>query len=196
MVSTSAKMISLNIITPNARRPILFSIVYVKCCKFLRRSLWSELVTTSRYVQGPWAVAGDFNAVTSAVEWLGASSSDTASSDEFKIAILDAELTDVGFSGNRYTWSNNRATQARLWAKSDRVLLNDHWLSAFTNFRVEYLVRSNSDHAPFRLCSPGHFLSSPRPFRFLRMWTLHDGFMQIVKEAWTGNLSSFPLINV
>lgn len=37
--------------------------VYAKCRKTLRKELWTELVTISNRLNGPWAVVGDLNVI-------------------------------------------------------------------------------------------------------------------------------------
>lgn len=45
------------------------------------------------------------------------------------IAIIKAcGLMDIGFSGQKYTWSNNRGMNHSIWKRLDRGLNNDTWL--------------------------------------------------------------------
>ncbi|XP_058076517.1 uncharacterized protein LOC131225104 [Magnolia sinica] len=132
-----------------------------------------------RNISVPWAVGGDFTAIAEASERWGSNVSGRLSLSEFADAIQNAGLSDAGFVGNRYTWSNNRAGNARIWAWLDRILVNDRWGAKFSNFRVEHLPRVNSDHAPLRISFPTQIQPFIRPFWFFRMWTLHDLFKQV-----------------
>lgn len=66
---------------------------------------------------------------------------------EFNTVINQVGLIDGGYSGSKYTWSNNRVGRARIMGRLDRVLYNSTWLS-FCNTNVSHLHRTNSDHAP------------------------------------------------
>ncbi|XP_058108842.1 uncharacterized protein LOC131251865 [Magnolia sinica] len=95
---------------------VTLSIVYAKCSKILRRKLWEDLVTISRNGTGLWVVGGDFNAVAAAEERRGNGSADMDSMANFAEAIQQANLLDTGFTSNNFTWSNNRAVNARVKA--------------------------------------------------------------------------------
>ncbi|XP_058073271.1 uncharacterized protein LOC131221986 [Magnolia sinica] len=115
---------------------------------------------------------------------------------QFFDAIQDAGLLDAGFVGNRFTWSKNHVGMTCVWAGLDRVLLNDRWAAAFPAFSMEHLPRANSDHSPLLLSFLPQHQPKIRLFRFLRMWTLHDMFQQVIKKAWEGECSNQPMINV
>ncbi|XP_058071123.1 uncharacterized protein LOC131220177 [Magnolia sinica] len=190
----SNQLLSISLALSHLQTPYLLSIVYAKCSRLLRRSLWDDLFSISRSNSGPWAVAGDFNAVSSSSERLGRVSISRAGDDEFAAVINSASLLDAGFSGNRFTWSNNQAENSRIWARLDRSLCNDEWLRCFPRFNVLHLPRNNSDHAPVLLNFPGLTNNVVRPFRFQRMWFLHDGFLQIVKDVWSREYDGSPML--
>ncbi|XP_058105472.1 uncharacterized protein LOC131248959 [Magnolia sinica] len=98
IASLSNQLIYLLVNVPTCREPILFSIVYAK-----------------------W----DFNAILSSDERLGSATLDAASAEEFMNTIQEVDLLDAGFSGNSFTWSNNKAASARIWARLDRVFISD-----------------------------------------------------------------------
>ncbi|XP_058092497.1 uncharacterized protein LOC131238936 [Magnolia sinica] len=170
--------------------------LFYKSARVLRRSLWTDLALLSSSVQGPWAVCGDFNAVVADLERRSRRVVDRASSIEFADAINSAGLLDTGFSGSQFTWSNNQSGNARVWARLDRVLINASWSMSFPHFKVSHLPRIHSDHAPLLLSLPRLLSGGPKPFRFQRMWTQHEEFLNVVKLAWNKVKSSHPVYNV
>ncbi|XP_058068824.1 uncharacterized protein LOC131218159 [Magnolia sinica] len=194
--SISNQVLSITITLQFLQAPIMFLIVYAKCSRILRRSLWSNLISISNSIAGPWAVAGDFNALANSTERFERRRQPNTGDDEFAEAINDAGLLDVGFSDNRFTWSNNHDGNSQIWARLDRSLCNDEWIRCFPKFHVVHLPRVNSDHAPLLLNFPAPNKVLARPFRFQRMWFLHEGFLQIIKEAWTGDLQGSPMVNL
>ncbi|KAG6491490.1 hypothetical protein ZIOFF_052841 [Zingiber officinale] len=98
--------------------------------------------------------------------------------EDFNNFIMLAGLVDVGFVGDRYTWTNNR-----VWKRLDRVLLSPSWGSLDFTVRVEHLSRAASDHCPLLVEFPG-FQKPRASFRFQRMWVRHRDFMQTVRLNW------------
>ena len=67
----------------------------------------------------------------------------------------------------------------------DRVIVNHAWHQHFHLTHVNHLSRTGSDHCPLlvtvELLAPS---TSPKPFKFLPMWTLHSGFKTVAGEVW------------
>ncbi|XP_058099844.1 uncharacterized protein LOC131244218 [Magnolia sinica] len=189
-------MLTFKVGVQNFPHSFLRSIVYVKCSRILRRVLWDELATLSISASGPWIVCEDFNAIVDCLERKGSRQFDAANSMEFSEAINDAGLIDASFSGNRFTWRNNQAGTARVWARLDKAFCNSNWVSQLPCFGVAHLPRTSSDHAPLLLSFPQPPPSMVKPFRFQRMWSLHDSFLPLIKAAWEGEQSPHPMINM
>ncbi|OIT38852.1 hypothetical protein A4A49_65613, partial [Nicotiana attenuata] len=60
----------------------------------------------------------------------------------------DCGLTDLGYYGPRYTWSNGRGPCAIVWKRLDRGLANDNWLAAYPATNISHLASTGSDHSP------------------------------------------------
>ncbi|CAM8944442.1 unnamed protein product [Rhodiola kirilowii] len=99
------------------------SFVYASVSKSRREALWEDLLSTS-HSTGPWIVAGDFNTISSWAEKKGGARRDTGSMSAFNEFQMQAGLTDAGYSGNKYTWCNNRTEEHQIWMRLDRVLIN------------------------------------------------------------------------
>ena len=66
--------------------------------------------------------------------------------------------------------------------------MNLEWKLCYPEATISYLARINSDHCLFLLSLyPNLGQRGVRPFRFQPVWLSHDGFSNIVKEAWEGN---------
>nr|XP_023873506.1 uncharacterized protein LOC111986105 [Quercus suber] len=97
-------------------------------------------------------------------------------------------LLDLGFSGAKFIWTNRRDLYDLIQQKLDRVWVNLEWKLCFPKAFVSHLARINSDHCLFLLSMvPNLGQIGVRPFRFQPVWLSHDGFPNIVKEAWEGN---------
>ncbi|KAL7139391.1 hypothetical protein ABFS83_09G047600 [Erythranthe nasuta] len=105
----------------------------------------------------PWIIGGDFNDI---------------------LTLDNCQLSDIGFEGYPYTWSNRREDPHTIRSRLDRVCANEEWNNIFPLASVQHLHCSGSDHLPILL-----LLKRPtapprrrrnRPFWFESMWTGWD----------------------
>ncbi|KAL1533958.1 hypothetical protein AAHA92_33765 [Salvia divinorum] len=172
--------------------PIYLSIVYAKCTRGGRYSLWNKLRDISLLTDGmPWLVGGDFNTFLTEEERQGGTAERHGEMMDFADAIADCQLFDPGFDGPSFTWTRNG-----LWERLDRVLLGEHWTTAFAATRVTHLPRISSDHAPLLVrCQAS--LQVPRPsFRFQNMWIRHHTFKEEIARAWTADTGFLGMLNL
>ncbi|XP_071906091.1 uncharacterized protein [Coffea arabica] len=112
---------------------------------------------------------------------------------EFKDFITEANLTDIDFSGARFTWCNNRQGRARIWKRLDRVLLNEGCLDLGLDLAISHLARESSDHAPLLMSVSTRLDNKPRPFKFLNFWTGREDFLPMVQDSWGQPCPGSPL---
>src|SRR4051812_25708775 len=121
------------------------SFVYASCDGRIRRQLWSQLESTN--CNDPWLVAGDFNIIADQDEKAGGCPVNMQDMTDFVNMIQIAQLTDAGYNGNKFTWTNNRTEGAAIAERLDRVLINGEWGAKY-NTRVDHLHKNCSDHTP------------------------------------------------
>ncbi|KAL9668229.1 hypothetical protein QQ045_002606 [Rhodiola kirilowii] len=173
----------------------MFTFVYADCDDTVRQRLWADLIDTSSRMNIPWLVAGDFNVVSTWEEKSGGNRSDDSPLQEFNDFQLLAGLSDGGYKGNPYTWSNNQVGDKRIWERLDRVLLNGHALSKFPFLQVTHLARVHSDHCPL-LVELDTTQKNLAFFHYQKAWQSHPGLIDVVRAGWVGKLHNDPLINV
>jgi hypothetical protein len=92
---------------------------------------WDLLRVLKNFQPSAWLCAGDFNEILEQAEKDGAALRRNSQINNFRMALEDCDLSDLGFSGPRYTWCNNRSdgnfTQERL----DRAVANREWCARF-----------------------------------------------------------------
>ncbi|XP_060190740.1 uncharacterized protein LOC132620020 [Lycium barbarum] len=59
---------------------------------------------------------------------------------------------------------------------------------------VEHLTRTGSDHAPLLITLGEQSQAYIRPFRFVKFWTEHQGFLSIVRNNLSSNLDGNPFM--
>ncbi|XP_049348952.1 uncharacterized protein LOC125813502 [Solanum verrucosum] len=158
--------------------------VYAKCKDQLRRPLWDRMLHHSAENTNPWCSVGDYNVITSIEEKMGGVPYNIRKSLEF-IAVIEAcGVVDLGFSGQKFTWSNKRGIHHRIWKRLDRALVNDGWLEKMPQTTITHLPSVGSDHCPLLLEMTAREEEHIRYFKFLNCWADQPKFLDIVKACW------------
>ncbi|XXG76639.1 hypothetical protein AAC387_Pa08g0946 [Persea americana] len=95
----------------------------------------------------------------------------------------------MGFSGNKFTWSNNRRGAGYIVARLDRALCNHQRHSSATDPLPSQLPKLSSDHCPLLLSHNLHLLHVNTPFKFDAMWIQDPDFLKIVEDNWNSGIT-------
>ncbi|XP_022893966.1 uncharacterized protein LOC111408437 [Olea europaea var. sylvestris] len=175
---------------------VLGSFVYANVLQVHRRELSDQLRDLDCGGDALF-VGGDFNIVRSDEEHVGGLLPSTSGKFEFNKAIHDVGLMDIPFDGPKLSWGNGKQGLHRIWARLDRILVNQPFKNQFQEVSLSYLDRTSSDHCPMVLrCMEGEELHGPKPFRFLRMWCTHEGFLPLVKQVWKMKVDGSPMVKI
>ncbi|XP_009788948.1 uncharacterized protein [Nicotiana sylvestris] len=167
--------------------------VYAKGKSKDRRDLWHSFELDSMVIDTPWCVGGDFNIIMDPNKKLGGQPHRMYRSLEFQTCISNCGLIDMGYNGSNYTWCNNRRSGKKIWKRLDRIFVNDLWDQLFQRTSVSHLARTSSDHRPLlmkNLSATHQYISY---FRFLNCWVNIEGFLDIVRESWSTEVSGNPI---
>ncbi|KAL9667861.1 hypothetical protein QQ045_002230 [Rhodiola kirilowii] len=93
-----------------------------------------------------WVILGDFNEILCANETQGGRQRNNWQMDNFRRVLNDCNLSDLGFSGDPFTFSNHREGGAECRARLDRVLADDEWRKKFPRAAVTHVHLHASDH--------------------------------------------------
>lgn len=150
---------------------------------------WALISRLHTQRQGPWFIGGDFNEILNSTEKEGGMDRVQSQMAAFNNVLVDCSLTDIGFSGFSFTWSNNRASPNTVRCRLDRVCANGDGLALFPAPKVTHLAFGGSDHCPI-LCQlrsgpPRSAYPRRKPFRFEALWITKSECANIVKEVWS-----------
>ncbi|XP_071928071.1 uncharacterized protein [Coffea arabica] len=168
------------------------SFVHAKCSVDERKELWTSLLHDKPTLL-PWCIGGDFNVILAAHEKRGGRPFAIAEGMDFMNFMEEAEVFDVGFSGSKFTWSNNRRSRARISKRLDRFLVNGSCLDFSNDISVLHLARHPSDHAPLKVSFATQSDNKPRPFRFLNVWTSKPDLLEVIRHVWKQDVGRPPL---
>ena len=132
-----------------------------------------------------WLLLGDFNEVLSSEDKLGGRRVNLNRALDFKACLDSCNLLDLGFLGQKFTWSNCRQILDLIQERIDRFFANPAWRLMFPEASITHLPRVFYDHCPV-LLELSHPPPGPqnRPFRFQTMWLQHPKFPEVVRNAW------------
>lgn len=87
---------------------LFVTVVYAKCNSGERRILWESLLNVKPVDEVFWLVGGDFNAISGPSKQSDGVLSWPGAVREFNNFLMVSGLLDVGFVGDRFTWTNNK----------------------------------------------------------------------------------------
>lgn len=101
-------MISCLVYLDHSSSPWLLSCIYAPHSRQRRSDFWSKLCELGNSFGGAWILLGDFNTILSHLDKCGGRDFGSTSHNEFTDFVHSNTLVDLGFVGNKYTWSNHR----------------------------------------------------------------------------------------
>jgi hypothetical protein len=103
----------------------------------------------------------------------------------FQSILIECNLWDLGYNGQKYTWSNGREGKALTLERLDRAVANPEWSRMFDVVDVNVLLRYHFDHSPL-LISFDNSSRIPwrknKRFHFETGWVRHKKHKKINKE--------------
>ncbi|CAM8948104.1 unnamed protein product [Rhodiola kirilowii] len=156
-----------------------------------RKHSWTLLRRLCTMSNLPWMVIGDFNEVVCDDEVKGTRPRQVWQMNNFREALKDCGLSDLGFRGYLFTFSNRREGEHEMRARLDRAVADDHWRNSFPNAMISHCHLLTSDHQMLILDTEGsYFKRRKKPFRFEAMWIDHPDFERVMAECWRSSLDS------
>ncbi|XP_074299615.1 uncharacterized protein LOC141630755 [Silene latifolia] len=120
------------------RRSFWLTMVYAFNGIHDRDSLWDNLRRVASLVSGPWAIAGDFNCVLSALERVGGNTP-SGEIKPFRRCVADCGVVEIAVVGALYTWNNKQKPEERIYSRIDRFLVNKAWCDNFIDLYAHFL---------------------------------------------------------
>ncbi|KAJ0967671.1 hypothetical protein J5N97_024588 [Dioscorea zingiberensis] len=181
------------VLTTERPKEWILSVVYNAQSVHLQKNLWHDLNSISS-LNLPWILMGDFNAILNSEEHRGGCFDHyAAKAKHFTDFISSNQLFDLGFYGTPYTWCNNQSGMARRWARLDRFLANNIWLTNFDSYYNKHLPRTASDHSPMFLIAKLFAHQKKKIFRFENYWFEYQDCHQQVYKAWNYRGNGSPM---
>ncbi|XP_019094392.1 PREDICTED: uncharacterized protein LOC109129866 [Camelina sativa] len=172
---------------PGEQSSIIISVVYASNAEDQRKELWKEIVVmgTSQLVSNkPWILLGDFNQILHPHEhsrYLHPNVDHNIR--DFKSCLLDAELADLVFRGNSFTWWNKNKERP-VAKKLDRILVNESWNIKYPSSLATFGEPDFSDHASCGVTLDATQIRAKRPFKFYNYLFQNAEFITLIRANW------------
>ncbi|KAL0395126.1 UNVERIFIED_CONTAM: hypothetical protein Slati_4478800 [Sesamum latifolium] len=148
---------------------------------------WKLLARLQGQSSRPWLCAGDFNELLDQSEKLGGPPRPVWQIRNFRTALLDCGLYNLGYLGDIFTWSNKHPVPNTVLECLDRVCGNTSWSQLFPSGFVSHIPMSCSDHKAIHI----HLTSKQkvsrgrsRPWRFEAAWLQADQCEGVLTKGW------------
>ena len=149
---------------------------------------WELLNHHKTFEEGPWLCIGDFNAFLQSSEKLSKRPAQVSQVEDFRAALEECQLEDLGFKGYPYTWSNKRPGEANTRIRLDRAVATREWRENFQLSSVVHLAPHASDHLPIVLQTKQfdkNRIQGRKGFKFEETWLLWEDCEDVVNGAWS-----------
>ena len=111
----------------------------------MRHKSWDLLKYLHRQSSMPWLCADDFNEITKQSEKVGGGLRPFLQMQNFKEALDECGLMDLGYIGSPFTWSKHYRSGTSIWERLDRAVASHDWFIRFPGSRVHHVDSSTSD---------------------------------------------------
>lgn len=106
--------------------------------------------------------------------------------------LMTVNLIDMGFVGDKFTWTNRRGGNKFIQERLDRCFCFLEWRTRFPDVLVEHLEYEESDHCPMMLnIEKGAKGERHRQDKglgrvhFEEFWTYQEDFHEVISRNWT-----------
>lgn len=112
--------------------------------------------------------AGDFNKILENLEKWGESERRSNQINDFRSALEETGLCDLGFIGTQYTWSKGNSSCTRICERLDRAVATVNWCAIFPKAAIYHLSAPHLDHIPILISTDGEELERNHKRRIVR----------------------------
>ncbi|KAL0399929.1 UNVERIFIED_CONTAM: hypothetical protein Sradi_2336200 [Sesamum radiatum] len=116
----------------------------------------------------------------------------------FRECLRDCDMTDIGYKGDIFTWSNHRETPHTVRARLDRACCSPKWTCLFPFDKVMHEAVACSDHALLCINLSQNSIKQPnrkrRQFRFEVAWTSSLECADVDHHTWNSPKASIEII--
>ncbi|XP_070029945.1 uncharacterized protein [Nicotiana sylvestris] len=159
-----------------------------------RVSLWRSL----RNIQhsGPWLIMRDFNSVLSVDDRINGQPVHQVEMADFQNYIDDIGVGQITKRGSRFSWSNKRDVEVRVYSHINWAFGNAEWFNSYTGIEAVYMLLGCSDHTPIMLDTEVINVRVRKPYRLLTTMMNQREYKETVQRIWRQKIKGFTMYSV
>lgn len=144
--------------------------------------MWENLENIHKNYKGPWMVGENFNDIMESNEKFGGRPLNYNREKYLWSEISTCNLTDIGYKGCKFTWSNHRKrNKGLIMERLDKILGNEESFELFPNCSIIHLPKTYSDHNPLLVeLIPRGRRDYKQPFCLESFWCRHSDFQNLI----------------
>ncbi|XP_020686778.1 uncharacterized protein LOC110102681 [Dendrobium catenatum] len=129
-------------------------------------------------------IGGDFNCLLDKEDKKGGRRfSFSFGPKEMKYFMTSNDIYELGFSGHRLTWSNNKKGSDQIMERLDRMMVNSISVNYNQQMVVKHLPRIVSDHCPILLNTLKSSSKVKKSIKFEDVWASYPASYAVVEKA-------------
>ncbi|XP_042942824.1 uncharacterized protein LOC122277007 [Carya illinoinensis] len=152
-----------------------------------RKATWDLMKSFKPQEHDGWCIVRDFNEILVNDEKLGGRARPKGQMELFMEVFHEGNLYDLGWQGDKYTWSNLHGHETFTKERLDRVVANPVLIEFYKEAWVEVMVASTSDHKPLLVHLKKYKVLEGdirKAFKYEANWALEEECELILKKAW------------
>ncbi|XP_021771688.1 uncharacterized protein LOC110735810 [Chenopodium quinoa] len=159
-----------------------------------RRIVWEQLQWFLEEFKNV-LVIGDFNQVESGSNNLGGSTR-IRGMEAFLDWRFSSNVTEVPFSGLRFTWSNKREGDELILERLDRAYVTEEWFDHSPDGKIIHEPIVCSDHAAITYLGQPTEMVSNRPYQIENWCLLFPEIKELVGQTWKEEFPGSPMFQL
>lgn len=145
--------------------------------------MWNDIKIIGINIFSPWLVLGDFNNILSPEEKQGGVKVKNYDVQDFVDFVNSLDLIDIKVVGGCFTWYS-----PKVCSKLGRVMVNQPWINSNFDGFSEFLAPGCISNNSLMIVSCFEIKKSKhKPFKFFNMWTLSEGYLDLIRSRWNYN---------
>lgn len=159
----------------------------------MRLETWELIRSLYRCGSLPWLCGGNFHEILKTHEKSGGRLRPYGQMEKFRNVFDECNLLDLGFVGNKFTWSKTYPNGGMVWERLDRVVCTVEWYDLFPSTNMQTVTCVSSDHNPICIRLEGIEIKTQRLWRFEQMWLENSGCRDTMLGTWGRSASGSPM---
>ncbi|XP_019240851.1 PREDICTED: uncharacterized protein LOC109220841 [Nicotiana attenuata] len=159
-----------------------------------RASLWRSL----RNIQtnGPWLIIGDFNSVLHVDDRLNGIPVHQAETTDFQSCIDDFGVRQITKRGCKFSWSNKRDADIRIYSHIDWAFGNADWFQQYNGVEAIYMLSGCLGHSSIMITTEVNRVKVKKPFRLLYTVMKLQEYKEVVQNTWGQQIQGYTMYSI